>query len=210
MQVQKSELEAEIAQLVTNIGSIKIPSLLEKVQEDYLAKENELKKIFQELDLIETSTMKLQNQISMSTGDNTLQELIELTLDENADDEIRQRFNVELNKVVKHMTVIYKDTEENPFGYHMISIQFLDGVHRLIPVHEKLTDKIYNILPYQDTVKIDSVDFSETVILPPDYIDGLERGRYPKLEDMAKYYQENPAKYLKIKHQLDEAHEIHT
>lgn len=210
LQVQKSELEAEIAQLVTNIGSIKIPSLLEKVQEDYLAKENELKKIVQELDLIETSTMKLQNQISMSTGDNTLQELIERTLDENADDEIRQRFNVELNKVVKHMTVVYRDTEENPFGYHMISIQFLDGVHRLIPVHEKLTDKIYNILPYQDTVKIDSVDFSETVILPPDYIDGLESGRYPKLEDMAKYYQENPAKYLKIKHQLDEADEIHT
>ncbi|WP_261904639.1 recombinase family protein [Vibrio fortis] len=210
LQVQKSELEAEIAQLVTNIGSIKIPSLLEKVQEDYLAKENELKKIFQELDLIETSTMKLQNQISMSTGDNSLKELIELTLDENADDEIRQRFNVELNKIVKHMTVVYRDTEENPFGYHMISIQFLDGVHRLIPVHEKLTDKIYNILPYQDTVKIDSVDFSETVILPPDYIDGLESGRYPKLEDMAKYYQENPAKYLKIKHQLDEADEIHT
>ncbi|ELA7830681.1 recombinase family protein [Vibrio alginolyticus] len=210
LQIQRSELEGEIAQLVTNISSIKIPSLLEKVQEDYLAKENELKKIVQELDLLETSTMKLQTQISMSDGDNSLKELIELTLDENADDEIRQRFNVELNKVVKSMTVLYRDTEDNPFGYHMISIQFLDGVHRLIPVHEKLTEKIYNILPYQDAVKIDSVDFSETIILPYDYMEGLESGKYPKLEGMAKYYQENPAKYLKLKHEIDQAHELYT
>ncbi|EJB8438703.1 recombinase family protein [Vibrio parahaemolyticus] len=210
LQIQRSELEGEIAQLVTNISSIKIPSLLEKVQEDYLAKENELKKIVQELDLLETSTMKLQTQISMSDGDNSLKELIELTLDENADDEIRQRFNVELNKVVKSMTVLYRDTEDNPFGYHMISIQFLDGIHRLIPVHEKLTEKIYNILPYQDAVKIDSVDFSETIILPYDYMEGLESGKYPKLEGMAKYYQENPAKYLKLKHEIDQAHELYT
>ncbi|TOF49268.1 hypothetical protein CGJ28_07605, partial [Vibrio parahaemolyticus] len=83
-----------------------------------LKKENELKKVVQEIDLIETSIMKLQQQIAMSDGDNSLQELIDLTLDENADDEIRQRFNVELKKVVKSMTVLYRDTDDNPFGYH--------------------------------------------------------------------------------------------
>ncbi|WP_140324844.1 hypothetical protein, partial [Vibrio parahaemolyticus] len=77
-----------------------------------------MKKVVQEIDLIETSIMKLQQQIAMSDGDNSLQELIDLTLDENADDEIRQRFNVELKKVVKSMTVLYRDTDDNPFGYH--------------------------------------------------------------------------------------------
>ncbi|TOF12882.1 hypothetical protein CGJ28_26665, partial [Vibrio parahaemolyticus] len=77
-----------------------------------------------------------------------------------------------------------RDTDDNPFGYHMISIQFLDGVHRLIPVHEKMTDKIHNILPYQDAAKVDSVDFSETVILPEDYVEGREKGKYPNLDGM--------------------------
>ncbi|MFW1441276.1 hypothetical protein ACEV7Z_14670 [Vibrio parahaemolyticus] len=209
LQVQKSELEGDMAQLVKNISSIKIPSLLEKVQEDYLSKENELKRVIQEIDLVETSLMKLQQQMSMLDDDSSLQELIDLTLDENADDEVRQRFNIELNKVVKGMTVLYKATDDNPFDYHLISIQFLDGVHRLIPVHEKLTDKIHNILPYQDAVKVDSVDFSETVILPTDYLEGLESGKYPQLDGMAKYYQENPAKYLKLKHQIDQSQEIY-
>ncbi|TOE16799.1 hypothetical protein, partial [Vibrio parahaemolyticus] len=75
-------------------------SLLEKVQDDYLKKENELKKVVQDLDLLETSIMKLQHQIAMSDGDSSLQDLIDLTLDENANGEIRQRFNVELKKVV--------------------------------------------------------------------------------------------------------------
>lgn len=204
LQVSKLELENEITQLVANISSIKIPSLLEKVQEDYLSKENTLKKIIQELDLVETSIMKLQQQITMFDGDSSLQELIELTLNENADDEIRQRFNVELNKVVKYMTVLYKDTEANSFGYHMISVQFLDGIHRLIPVHEKLTETIYNILPYQDAVKVDSIDFSKNVILPEDYYDGLKSGKYPAIQEMAKFYQENPAKYLKIKSRVED------
>lgn len=206
---KKSELEKDIDQLVTNISSIKIPSLLQKVQDDYLSKENELKKVSLELELLDTSTMKLQQQIAMTDGDNSLQELIDLALNENADDEVRQRFNIELNKVVKQMTVVYRDTEDNPYGYHMISIQFLDGIHRLIPVHEKITDKIYNILPYQDTVSVDSVDFSENLILPHDYIDGLEKGRYPQVDGMAKFYHENPAKYLKLKHELDSVAEFY-
>ncbi|TOI62100.1 hypothetical protein, partial [Vibrio parahaemolyticus] len=70
----------------------------------------ELKKVVQDLDLLETSIMKLQHQIAMSDGDSSLQDLIDLTLDENANDEIRQRFNVELKKVVKSMTVLYADT----------------------------------------------------------------------------------------------------
>ncbi|MDF4972990.1 recombinase family protein [Vibrio parahaemolyticus] len=209
LKVKKSQLKDDIEQIVKNISSIKIPSLLEKVQDDYLKKENELKKVVQDLDLLETSIMKLQHQIAMSDGDSSLQDLIDLTLDENANGEIRQRFNVELKKVVKSMTVLYADTDDNPFGYHMISIQFLDGVHRLIPVHEKMTDKIHNILPYQDAVKVDSVDFSETVILPTDYLEGLESGKYPQLDGMAKYYQENPAKYLKLKHQIDQSQEIY-
>lgn len=209
LKFNKSELENDIAQLVANISNIKIPSLLEKVQEDYLSKENALKKVIQELDLVETSIMKLQQQITMFDSDSSIQELIDLTLNENADDEVRQRFNVELNKVVKGMTVLYKGTDNNPFDYHLISIQFLDGVHRLIPVHEKITDKIYNILPYQDAVNVDSVDFSVTVILPTDYLEGLESGKYPQLDGMAQYYQENPAKYLKLKHQIDQSQEIY-
>ncbi|TOD94702.1 hypothetical protein, partial [Vibrio parahaemolyticus] len=69
------------------------------------------KKVVQDLDLLETSIMKLQHQIAMSDGDSSLQDLIDLTLDENANGEIRQRFNVELKKVVKSMTVLYADTD---------------------------------------------------------------------------------------------------
>lgn len=207
----KTQLQVEIDQLVSNISNITIPSLLEKVQHDYSNKEMQIQQYESQVKSIESDILaiNMRHKRGSSTND-SIYKLIDI-VSEKKDVEKREKLNIEMKKIIKSMSLINKKDDENPFGVSFIRVVFIDGYSRFIPVDRKLVDaELFDYLPTLETEKlVGSIDYKKTVILPTDYLEGLESGKYPQLDGMAKYYQENPAKYLKLKHQIDQSEEIY-
>ncbi|OQT82940.1 recombinase family protein [Vibrio parahaemolyticus] len=195
LSVSKKEVEKEIDQLVENISKITIPSLIEKTQEQYVLKEQQIGEIDLEIKRVQVELHKLNliNNNSVSIN-KTLHELIDKVSVEH-DVDARERLNIELKKIIKSMHFIHDKAEGNILGRKMVLVQFLDGVNRFIPVDRKLQSKeLYDVCPVIDAEH----GITDQLILPFDYIEGREKGKYPDLEDMPKYWQENPTKYLKL------------
>ncbi|WP_274878747.1 recombinase family protein [Vibrio harveyi] len=204
----KKELEKEIDQLVLNIGKITIPTLLQKTQEQYVLKETEINRINSDIKTIEFEIHQLnQHQANSTSINQTLHDLIDkVVVEKNV--EVRERLNIEFKKIIKKMHLIHDTAEGNTFKRRMLSVEFLDGLTRLIPVDKKLeSSELYDILPALDFEQVK--DFKEYTILPFDYLEGFKKGKYPDVNDMPRFYQENPAKYLKILAEIEEADEVY-
>lgn len=195
--LSKKEIEKEISQLVENIAKITIPSLIEKTQEQYALKETQIDKINNDIKKIQVELHKLNLQRSNTeTINNTIHDLIDKVSNEK-DVEARERLNIELKKIIKSMTFVHEKAEGNHFKKKLIMIEFLDGFKRLIPIDKKLeTIDLYKISPVADFDG--QSDWGDKLLLPFDYLEGRESGKYPDVVDMPKYYQENPTKYLKV------------
>ncbi|PHX06563.1 recombinase family protein [Vibrio splendidus] len=207
----KAQLQVDIDQLVSNISNITIPSLLEKVQHDYSKKEMQIQQYESQVKSIESDILAINMRHKRGSNTNdSIYELIDI-VSEKKDVEKREKLNIEFKKIIKSMSLINKKDADNPFGLSFIRVVFIDGYSRFIPVDRKLVDsELFDFLPTLETEKlVGSIDYKKTVILPTDYLDGLESGKYPQLDGMAQYYQENPAKYLKLKHQIDQSQEIY-
>ncbi|WP_434998060.1 hypothetical protein ACRZ5S_04350 [Vibrio scophthalmi] len=206
----KSQVQVEIEQLVNNISNITIPSLLEKVQQDYSKKELRIQMYDDQMKAIESDILaiNMRHKNSIDTND-SIYELIDV-VSEKRDVEKREKLNIELKKIIKSMNLINKKDADNPFGRNLLKVDFFDGYSRFIPVDRKLeNEELFDILPVIETETVkDSIDYTTTIILPIDYLEGLESKKYPPVEKMAQFYQENPAKYLKIKRQIEQSDQI--
>ncbi|WP_224067466.1 recombinase family protein [Vibrio penaeicida] len=198
LKIVRNKQDHDMELLVSNIARLTIPSLVEKMQNEYVNFEIKIKQTQQELESAfrDLETLRVKT-VSLNNVSLTINELIDAMKDKS-DVQLRETLNVELKKIIKGMGILHHSDHNNPFGRNVIYVEFFDGYLRFIAIDKKLdSDELYNLLPVVELSKIDeSFDFSENVILPSDYITGLEKGKYPPVEEMAKYYHENPAKLL--------------
>ncbi|MDW1975651.1 MULTISPECIES: recombinase family protein [Vibrio] len=204
IEVKNKELE----QLVENLSKITIPTLLEKAQDQYVKIENSIKVITYEKEQNELELVDLKKRsIKSDIVSKEVYELIDsVQLQENVS--LRERLNIELKKVISELYIYHKDNPNNYFGRNMIVVKFRDDYIRFIPLDRELErEELYNILPTISTKK--AVDYSKYEILPFDYLEGLEEGRYPEHQFITKFYQENPDVLAEILSELDEADNVY-
>lgn len=189
--ISKKLLGKELDQIVENISKISIQSLIDKTQKNYALKENKIEIINADIKKNEVEIHQLKTQqSSISNVNNTIYNLID-EVSTKKDVDIREKLNIELKKIIKSMYLISHKSEGNIFGVKLLSVEFLDGYIRLIPLKKELENEgLYEILPALELKE--AKDFSKYKILPFDYIEGLESGKYPDVPFMSKYYQENP------------------
>lgn len=202
-----SEIEDELELIVSNLTKVRIDALIEKLQNKYVSKENELKELNAILVDCEDELAELYKAISTNENvDEYLSELLDKVIDSN-DIVIRERLNIDLRSVISSMKIYHETNPENILKRKMATVTFRDGYTRIIPIDKVLEDgDMYSIPPIIELKELEEIP--DQLILPFDYFDGKEEGRYPEVAFMPKFYQENPALYNQIRSEIETADKL--
>lgn len=195
-------IQEELDQHLKNLSVISNESILLKLQEAYSQKEKVLDGISSKIvDISSELDIERKNRQNNSSINESLGMLIEKVFNEKNVD-VREKLNIELKKIIKDISIIHRSS--TAFNMNMLSVSFRDGFTRLIPINKILGEnEMYELPPILELSEIEKTP--NELILPFDYIEGKEEGRYPEIAFMPKYYQENPEIFMQITKDIESA-----